>query len=131
MRRLLTVWIVLMGAVCAVSTPTMADSPRPSVGISTDQNCQEYSGQVIIDGQPRTAYGHACLRPDGSWRILPDVIVPLTPPQSIAGPQCVDRIESCDRSCDDHGILGARHTHADCSRTCDLICGMREGYAAW
>lgn len=33
----------------------------------------------------------------------------------------------CD-SCNKNGILGSRHIHSDCSETCDMICGRREGY---
>jgi hypothetical protein len=54
--------------------------------------------------------------------------------QSVAGQTptpCHERYENCDRSCDVNGILGSRHVHPDCSVTCDMICGGREGYAPW
>lgn len=33
----------------------------------------------------------------------------------------------CD-SCSEGGILGSKHIHSDCSVTCDMICGRKEGY---
>jgi hypothetical protein len=33
----------------------------------------------------------------------------------------------CD-SCSKDGILGSRHIRKDCSVTCDMICGRKEGY---
>jgi len=33
----------------------------------------------------------------------------------------------CD-SCSSGGILGSRHVHKDCSVTCDMICGRKNGY---
>ncbi len=55
---------------------------------------------------------------------------PLVPADATGAilPACQDRIGNCDRSCDKGGIPGAVHVHADCSVTCDLICGGREGY---
>lgn len=47
-----------------------------------------------------------------------------TPPQP---GQCQERRLECD-SCSKEGILGARHIHPDCTETCDMICGRREGY---
>jgi len=122
------------GVVMAAPALARAEPPRGAVYSNLDRNCQIYSDQIIINGQPHTVYGHACLQPDGSYRIMHDAVAPppATPrPGAAAGPVCHEHIDSCDRSCDDHGILGARHVHADCSRTCDLICGNREGYAPW
>ena len=97
--------------------------------------CEVYTDQAVIDGKPQTVYGHICPQPDGTWRIMHDAMVPPSPPPRGAvlptGPICVDHIEPCDGSCDNHGVLGARHIHADCSRSCDLICADREGYAPW
>lgn len=118
----------------AFAGPAAADPPRGAAYSNLDRNCQIYSDQVLIDGVPRTAYGHACLQPDGSFRLMHDAVIPQASPVPAApssGPICVDHIDNCDRGCDDHGILGARHVHADCSRSCDLICGNREGYAPW
>jgi hypothetical protein len=30
--------------------------------------CREYTKRVVIDGRWETAYGTACLQPDGSWQ---------------------------------------------------------------
>lgn len=134
MRALLLGYGLL--AVAAVAVPAQADPPRGAVYSNLDRNCQIYSDQVMIDGVPHTAYGHACIQPDGSLRLMHDAVVPQASPAPVpgaaaAGPVCVDHIDNCDRGCDDRGILGARHVHADCSRSCDLICGNREGYAPW
>lgn len=32
--------------------------------------CREYNHTVVIDGERRQAYGHACREPDGSWHIV-------------------------------------------------------------
>jgi len=127
--------ILAVGAIlCTTLQSPVAEPPRGAVYSNLDRNCQIYSEEVIIDGQPTITYGHACLQPDGSYRIMHDAVAPppATPrPGGKVGAICQEHIDSCDRSCDDRGILGARHVHADCSRTCDLICGNREGYAPW
>lgn len=123
MRSVLRLGIVVACLAGAVRTPVMADTPASP---PADQTCREYTAPIIFEGRPRTVLGHACLRPDGSWRLQEDAAIPA-PPKSF----CQERISLCDRSCDDHGILGAIHTHPDCSTTCDRICGMREGYAPW
>jgi hypothetical protein len=126
-------WLACIGIVVALPAPTRAEPPRGAVYTNLDRSCQIYSDEVMIDGKPHTVYGHACLQPDGSYRIIHDALAPppSTPRPAVGGPVCREHIDVCDRSCDDHGILGARHVHADCSRTCDLICGNREGYAPW
>jgi hypothetical protein len=133
MRSSLSVWLVAASTMWALPAPVWGgDPPRGAVYTNLDRNCHIYSEEVTINGQPRTIYGHACLQPDGSYRIMHDAVAPpLSIPGAMAGPICREHIDSCDRSCDDHGILGARHVHADCSRTCDMICGNREGYAPW
>jgi hypothetical protein len=40
---------------------------------------------------------------------------------------CRETRYECD-SCSSGGILGSRHIHKDCSVTCDMICGRKEGY---
>ena len=40
---------------------------------------------------------------------------------------CRETRYECD-SCSKNGILGSRHVHADCSVTCDQICGRSPGY---
>jgi len=40
---------------------------------------------------------------------------------------CRETRYECD-SCSKNGILGSRHIHKDCSVTCDMICGRKEGY---
>lgn len=104
-----------------------------SVVTSTPQVCVPYTMQIMLQGVPREAVGHACRQADGSWRLLSDSVVPATSTErhAVAPPACRERYEDCERSCDLNGILGARHVHADCSVTCDLICGRREGYAPW
>lgn len=32
--------------------------------------CREYTTRVNINGQWRTAYGHACKMPNGTWRVV-------------------------------------------------------------
>ncbi len=123
----------LTAIIAALPASLRAEPPRGAVYTNLERNCQIYSEEVVIDGKPNIIYGHACLQPDGSYRIMHDAVAPpqATPRPGAAGPVCQESIGSCDRSCDDHGFLGARHVHADCSRTCDLICGNREGYAPW
>ncbi|HEV2549788.1 MAG TPA: hypothetical protein VGU20_20910 [Stellaceae bacterium] len=118
---------------CVGSLPTNYPYPAPFAALPYG-GCQIYTDEIVIDGTPQTAYGHICPQPDGTWRVLrPAVIPPAASLGSAApsGPRCVEHIGPCDGSCDNHGILGARHIHADCSRTCDLICADREGYAPW
>lgn len=136
MHFLRGVGIALACAAWGAVTPVAADttSPVPSKGLY----CREFTMPVVIDGQSRQAYGRACQMPDGTWRVMEDAafkpphsLGPPPPAATATGPACLDHIDVCDKSCDDHGVLGARHIHADCSRTCDLICGGREGYAPW
>jgi len=128
----LVIGIALIAIAGAAPGSLRAEPPRGAVYTNLDRNCEVYSDEIVINGQKRTVYGHACLQPDGSYRIIHDAVAPpFTPRPGPRGPICQESIGSCDRSCDDHGILGARHVHADCSRTCDLICGNREGYAPW
>lgn len=133
MRIVFGFWLALIATAMSLPNSAMAQAgPAGAVGHSIDRICHDYTGQIVIEGQPRVVHGLACQQPDGSWQVLPTSKVP--PPGIFASPAartCVERIEPCDRGCDIQGYLGARHTHADCSRTCDLICGMREGYAAW
>jgi len=111
--------------------PVLADEPvlvgTPSAA------CVPYGIQVTLQGVQREAIGHACPQSDGSWRVLQDAVIPAVAAQgtSQSPPACRERIEPCERSCDVGGILGARHVHGDCSVTCDMICGRREGYAPW
>lgn len=51
------------------------------------------------------------------------------PPPSPApdAKSCKETRLECD-SCSKGGILGSRHIHTDCSESCDLICGQKEGY---
>ncbi|MCB9978734.1 MAG: hypothetical protein H6862_03900 [Rhodospirillales bacterium] len=35
-----------------------------------DRYCREYTRTVWIDGRARSAYGTACLQPDGAWQIV-------------------------------------------------------------
>ena len=37
---------------------------------SSGQYCREYQREVIINGQPVSAFGRACQQPDGSWKIV-------------------------------------------------------------
>lgn len=117
-------------AALAMVAPTLADEP---VQNSSPAVCAPYSIQITLQGIQRQAIGHACPQSDGSWRTLPDAEVPVVAAQgaSQSPPACRERIESCERSCDVDGILGARHVHPDCSVTCDMVCGRREGYAPW
>ena len=95
--------------------------------------CAPYTVQITLQGIQREATGHACPQGDGSWRVLQDAVIPATAVQgsSQSPAACRERVENCERSCDVDGILGARHIHPDCSVTCDMICGRREGYAPW
>src|SRR5579863_7183215 len=120
-------WALLALVLCGFgwSAPAaIAEPTRGAVYSNLDRICQIYTEQVLVNGQILTAYGHACPQPDGTLRIMHDAVV--LPQSQIPGVgRCVERIENCDRSCDDHGFLGARHYHADCTRSCDLICGNR------
>ena len=100
---------------------------------STPEGCAPYSIQITLQGIQREAIGHACPQGDGSWRVLQDAVIPAAAAQgtSQSPPACRERVENCERSCDVDGILGARHVHPDCSVTCDMVCGRREGYAPW
>ena len=114
----------------AILAPALAEEP---VQNSTPAVCAPYTMQITLQGIEREAIGHACPQGDGSWRVLPDAKIPVAAAQgtSQSSPACHERIESCERSCDVNGILGARHVHPDCSVTCDMVCGRREGYAPW
>ena len=122
----------IVGLLAGVAVSALADQPVVS---STPSSCEPYTVEVFLNGKMRVAVGQACLQPDGSWRLVQDAVVPaspITPAASTPAPgACRERYEDCERSCDVNGILGARHVHADCSVTCDLICGRREGYAPW
>lgn len=43
--------------------------PGPLYTAPYGQQCREYTHTVYIGGEPKQAYGTACLQPDGSWRI--------------------------------------------------------------
>jgi hypothetical protein len=45
-----------------------ADLPPVSDGRSGP--CREFQQEIIIDGRRELAYGRACRRPDGSWRVV-------------------------------------------------------------
>jgi len=50
-----------------------APPPAPTDSYYTGPNnqyCREYHHSVVIDGQTRQAYGHACRQPDGTWHII-------------------------------------------------------------
>ena len=47
----------------AAAAPAVTAAPARS-------DCRQYSTTTVIDGQPRQAFGTACLQPDGSWRIV-------------------------------------------------------------
>jgi len=53
---------------------------------ATDPNCHDYTGTGMIDGKPEQLVGHACLQPDGSWKVAegtvaqPDQYVMVYPP---------------------------------------------------
>jgi hypothetical protein len=49
------------------------------------------------------------------------------PPPPTVGGACKDTRYECD-SCSSSGILGSRHIHTDCTVSCDMICGRKEGY---
>ena len=40
------------------------------LGAEVGQGCREYTAPVTVGGMVVQSYGIACLRPDGSWRIL-------------------------------------------------------------
>jgi hypothetical protein len=113
-----------------VVVPAIADEP---VTVSTPEVCKPYTTEIVLEGAKRVAVGHACPEPDGSWRLQDAVVPAATPVQGTSqSPRaCTERVENCERSCDVGGILGARHVHPDCSVTCDMVCGRREGYAPW
>jgi hypothetical protein len=119
-----------ISAILSMAGPSLADEP---VLVDTPEACVPYRFQITLQGLQREAIGHACPQNDGSWRVLQDAVIPATAAQgtSQSPPACHERIENCERSCDVDGILGARHVHPDCSVTCDMVCGRREGYAPW
>ena len=122
--------IALSSCASLTMIPTaLADEP---LQFSTPEVCAPYTIQITLQGIQREAIGHACPQSDGSWRVLQDAVIPARAQgTSQSPPACRERIENCERSCDVNGILGARHVHADCSVTCDMVCGRREGYAPW
>jgi hypothetical protein len=129
MRFVLAVVLSSWASLTVIPT-ALADEP---VTVSTPEVCVPYTMQIAIQGIQREAIGHACPQSDGSWRVLQDAVVPTLAAQgtSQSPAACRERIEPCERSCDVDGILGARHVHGDCSVTCDMVCGRREGYAPW
>ncbi len=42
-------------------------APAPS---QPEPYCREYTREIVIDGETQTAYGTACMRADGSWRLV-------------------------------------------------------------
>jgi len=128
MRFTLVIALSSWASLAMVGT-THAEEPIVS---STSEICVPYTIQITLQGVQRQAIGHACPQTDGSWRVLQDAVIPAIAAQGASqSPACRERIEPCERSCDVDGILGARHVHPDCSVTCDMICGRREGYAPW
>jgi hypothetical protein len=128
MRFTLVIALSSWASLAMVGT-THADEPIVS---STSDICVPYTIQITLQGVQRQAIGHACPQTDGSWRVLQDAVIPALAAQGTSqSPACRERTEPCERSCDVDGILGARHVHPDCSVTCDMICGRREGYAPW
>jgi hypothetical protein len=100
--------MVLLCSACVVEQP-----PPPHVAVSTvsplqsaappgpaRQGCREFNTPVVIGGQEQSAYGTACLQPDGSWKIEqslagqppqtyvvpPQVYQPYYPPNYMADP---------------------------------------------
>ena len=57
-----------------VAIPTFASSTQAQAQTRTQshsaEQCREYTKNVSINGRAETAYGTACLRPDGSWEIV-------------------------------------------------------------
>jgi len=53
----------------AYEPPPPAPNDRYYTGPSNDY-CREYTHVIVVDGQRRQAYGHACRQPDGSWHII-------------------------------------------------------------
>jgi len=48
------------------------------------QNCQQYSQTIIVDGAPQMGYGVQCQQADGSWQIVtPASPVPANPPPAV------------------------------------------------
>ncbi len=45
--------------------------PVQKRGQRRGRHCREFTQTIKIDGQVHESYGTACLRPDGSWQIVP------------------------------------------------------------
>jgi len=59
----------------AYAAPGYAYAPPPPSAqdryYSEDgEYCREYRHNIVVNGQPREGFGHACRQPDGSWRIV-------------------------------------------------------------
>ena len=75
MRKIsLILGMTLFCSGCA-SVPSPVFSSVVSQAVPNDPRCHDYSALATIDNQRQKIVGHACLRDDGTWRIvegLPD-----------------------------------------------------------
>ncbi len=67
--------VALVAALLACSACTAVVPPEPVITKVTtappgeDPNCRDYTAQAVVDGTPRDIVGHACLQPDGGWKV--------------------------------------------------------------
>ncbi len=65
-RRVYQMTNILLGTALILGTV----SGFASNAKANDSYCREYTKNIIVDDQKQTAYGTACLQPDGSWKII-------------------------------------------------------------
>jgi hypothetical protein len=88
-RTALSSALLVLGG-CVVAPPPMAVA---------QQNCQQFTQAIIVNGVSQMGYGLQCLQPDGSWQIvapagptppaLPPAVV-VTPYPAYAAPYAYD-----------------------------------------
>jgi hypothetical protein len=73
--------LALLCSACVAAPPPPPVMPVAPVALSpavsgfqtkvseTDPNCNDYTGQAMIDGKEEQVVGHACKQADGSWKV--------------------------------------------------------------
>ena len=72
--------VALGGALLALGGCVVAPPPMAMM----QQNCQQFTQPIIINGNAQPGYGVQCLQPDGTWQIA--VPAGPTPPAAAAVP---------------------------------------------
>lgn len=63
--------IVIGGAIALMTLIPLASQAE---GRQHKKHCREYTQKVTIGNKIKTAYGTACLKPDGSWQLHPNKV---------------------------------------------------------